>query len=209
MPQFSAILFDLDGTLIDTPKYWRDAYRIALKTQGHDFQDKDFQMLYPAGKPMGDWLTHLGMDLAYEGDLRSIRDAAYQEMLRMNVEWYPGAEICVRTVVESFPTGIVTGSHKSYIDAIEERIPIRSTVDVFFDTDDTQGKVNGLRKAAETLGVDPASCVYIGDQPFDVEAAQRTGMTSWIVRRPFAPEVFPWQPEKFFVELEEALQLLC
>ncbi|OGJ59662.1 hypothetical protein A2881_03395 [Candidatus Peribacteria bacterium RIFCSPHIGHO2_01_FULL_55_13] len=209
---FSAILFDLDGTLIDSPKLWREAYRRVLKDIGHAFRDEDFALLYPSGKPMRDWLTELGIEQSHYAALRTKRDELYEEMLRNEIVWHDDAETCFKTVAKKYPTGIVTGSHKTYIDAIEHRIPLRSLVKVLLDETDLEGKSkprpDGLLMAAQKLNVDPRECVYIGDQPFDAEAAKNAGMECWIVRRPFAPEKFHVKPQKRFDALEEALKFL-
>ena len=209
---FSAILFDLDGTLIDSPKLWREAYRGGLKDIGHTLQEKDFARLYPSGKPMRDWLMELGIDQSHYATLRTSRDRMYEDLLRNEVVWHDGAEACFKTIAKKYPTGIVTGSHKTYIDAIEHRIPLRSLVNVLLDETDLEGKSkprpDGLLRAAEQLNVDPKQCLYIGDQPFDALAAQNAGMECWIVKRPFAPEKFPVQPQKIFEVLEEALKFL-
>lgn len=183
-----------------------------LKTVGHDFRDEDFALLYPSGKPMRDWLTHLGIDQSHYATLRANRDKLYEEMLRSEIVWHDGAETCFKTITKKYPTGIVTGSHKTYIDAIEHRIPLRSLVNVLLDETDLDGKSkprpDGLLMAAEKLNVDPRSCLYIGDQPFDAEAAKNAGMECWIVRRPFAPDKFHVGPQKIFDALEEAMQFL-
>ena len=57
MESFSAILFDLDGTLIDSPRLWREAYRMVLREYNHSFRDEDFAVLYPTGKPLREWLS--------------------------------------------------------------------------------------------------------------------------------------------------------
>lgn len=212
MSPFSAILFDLDGTLIDSPRLWREAYRQILKTVGHTFKDEDFARLYPSGKPMRDWLTHLGIDHAHYPALRKERDQIYESLLRSEVDWHQDAETTFTAITEKYPTGIITGSHKTYIDAIEHRIPLRSLVDVILDETDLAGKSkpqpDGLLIAAEKLNVDPARCLYIGDQPFDAETAKNAGMECWIIRRPFAPAKFHVEPQKIFDALEETLKFL-
>ena len=102
---FSAILFDLDGTLIDSPKLWREAYRRVLKDIGHTLCDKDFGHLYPSGKPMRDWLMELGIDQSHYATLRTNRDRIYEEMLRSEIVWHDGAETCFKTIARKISHG--------------------------------------------------------------------------------------------------------
>jgi HAD superfamily hydrolase (TIGR01509 family) len=209
---FSAILFDLDGTLLDTPKLWFKAYCSAFHTYGYTLSDTDFRSLYSTGKPLNYWLEKLNIDVSHITNLRSLRDAAYETLLRTDAVWKPGAQQCLLSIQKRYPTGIVTGSRKTYIAAIEEHIPLRNSVDVFLDEDDFGGKSkpepDGLLLAAKMLGVDPTRCLYIGDQPCDADAARNAGMQCWIVIGEHTPKALPIQPDRTLHHIDEVVGLL-
>lgn len=211
MPDFSAILFDLDGTLIDTPRLWRDAYQMVFREIGFEFTDEEFRKLYPTGNPMRAWLEHLGIDAAHEAALRTKRDAVYEDLLRKESLWHPGAQELLQSLTGKFSTGIVTGSHTSYIDALEHHTPLRSMVDVFVDVDMVERSKphpEGLLLAASLLGVKPDTCLYIGDQPFDSEAAKGAGMECWILQTEFTPKSFTSPPDEFLRNFDPLSELI-
>ena len=189
---FRAVLFDLDGTLVDTIGYWIEAYLKTLLDVDVDIDTEEFLLTtYTLNKHFEDVLEYYGIDPGRADALRASRDRRYTDILRTRTLWLEGAETMLRNTVEKYPTAIITGSHKSYIDAMEEQIQLKSLISTIITTDDMGGRTkphpHGLLLACKELGVAPEQCVYIGDQVFDVEAANAAGMASCLLWTEYTP----------------------
>ncbi|MBI3618842.1 HAD family phosphatase [Candidatus Peregrinibacteria bacterium] len=190
---YAAILFDLDGTLVDTVGLYERASLQALTSNGFTMSPKHFLQKYAAGEHLQDILGEYGKTESDVPMLRSTRDSLYEHLLETEDVWFPGAEHLLTRAKDLAPVAIVTGSWRSYIDALERRAHLSSYTSVIITADDMgMGTVmkphpHGLFLAADRLHVAPERCIYIGDQLFDVEAAHRAGMHCCIVRGKYTP----------------------
>lgn len=182
------ILFDLDGTLIDSPKFWEQAYRETFAPMGITFTEEHFREFYPTGAALGEWMTWLNIDPSLQTQIRTERDRIYEELLRTQIEWIDGATSALEAIRKKYPVGIVTGSHRSYIHTIDERLPLSETVEYILTDDDFDDKAHGLRMCMEHFTVTPEECLYIGDMPFDEEAALATNITFRLTPNVYTPQ---------------------
>lgn len=125
----------------------------------------------------------------------------------------PGAEKILRYVqAEGIPSGIVTTAFRSFVDAVNEKLPIHALVNLLITAEDVgeKGKPNpyGLLLAVEKLGIKPMDAIYIGDQPFDVLAANAAGMESWLIQHPHTPVDAGKHAKLVLPNLIEALRIL-
>ncbi len=189
---FSAILFDLDGTLVSTIDVYYRAVRDSLGTIGIAVTKEQFDEWYKHPIHLEGMLAAHGLTEDEVPQIRALRDRLYIEHLRTETTWIDGAEDLLQRVTASHPVAIVTGSHMSYVDAIDECLGIKRYVQHYI-TADEMGKFmkphpHGLLLAADLLRVDPASCLYVGDQAFDMTAARACGMTGCLVPFAYTPE---------------------
>ncbi|MBP7114210.1 MAG: HAD family phosphatase [Candidatus Peribacteraceae bacterium] len=189
--KFAAILFDLDGTLIHTTHLYEEACIAGMRSIGLPFSPDDFRRLYPTSYAMTSWITDKGGDAGRIEEVRTARDLVYHELLSTRSEYCSGATN-ILTFLKDHPTGVVTNSWRSYLDAIHKKLSIYDRLTEIVTADDMgdlcKPHPHGLLMTADKLKADPKNSIYIGDQIFDLEAARAAGMTACLVRGPHSPE---------------------
>lgn len=209
---YSAILFDLDGTLVDSPDLWKRAIMEMFEEVGVRMTDDDFRKHYAPSPRLSVWLNTFGIDAAREPELRERRDAHYIRLLREQLSWLPGAKELLTALHGTVPLGMVTGSWMTYVDAVDERLGVKA----FFETIVTEDTMkpfskphpHGLFIAADRLGVEPRKCVYVGDMQGDLEAAHAAGMPCCIVRGTYTAQSAIEHAEHAVLNLGELLAVL-
>ncbi len=208
---YDAILFDLDGTLVDTIDLYKEACLGALGGAGLQFTEEDFVRMYPTGCSFNDWILHGGGKQEQVPELRDIRDNTYCNLLREHTVFLDGAEDLL-TSLAARPMAIVTGSWKRYVDAIDEKLTVSSRVGHLITADDLgdfhKPHPHGLFLAADRLGVDPTKCLYVGDQMFDVGASRAAGMKSCCIISRHTPKQAVQEADMVVRSLPELLNVL-
>lgn len=208
---YKAILFDLDGTLIDTIPLWQRAYLETLRAEGADMElDEFMQKVYFGNTHYNTIFEKFGFPEAEWERIREDRDNRYCDLLRTQAVWMPEAENMLEKVRAALPIGMMTGSWKMYVDALDEHLNIYDKFAATVTCDDTQGGRSkphpyGLELLAKQMQVDPRQCLYIGDQLFDIEAANAAGMTSCLLWQEWSP---PTAGEQASLQIESYDELL-
>ncbi|MFA6259562.1 MAG: HAD family phosphatase [Candidatus Peribacteraceae bacterium] len=208
-----AVLFDLDGTLVDTIDLYTEAYITALQLQGGIMDETRFIAdVYTNELSLRDVMALLSMDPAHEPRIRETRDTLYIELLSTRTEWLPHAEEILETVGRQCLSGIMTGSHRSYTDAIHTRLRLYDKTATVVTEDDIESRMKpdpyGLLLAAKNVGAPPEECVYVGDQLFDVQAARAAGMHACLVPNATTPARAHEEADIVFDDLRSVLTLL-
>jgi len=190
--KYSTILFDLDGTLVNTIALYERAVIDTMFHSGAVLTPGRFREMYHAGDSIAGLIREFGLDTTREQELRAKRDTIYMDLLRSQVHWYPGAENLLKNLSSDRSLGLVTGSRKTYVDAIEERLPLQRHFESIITMEDMDGfhkpHPHSLLLAADRLGIDPTTTIYVGDQLFDIHAAKAAGMPSVVVLTEYTPK---------------------
>ncbi|NOK63600.1 MAG: Beta-phosphoglucomutase [Chloroflexi bacterium AL-W] len=186
--QFRAVLWDMDGTLLDSAEYHWIAWRDALAAEGHPITYDQFQASF--GQRNDTILRgHYGPDLA-DDEIRRIGDLKeeqYREMVRTRgVALLPGVE---KWLIQLHKAGwrqaIATAAPKKNATTIVKALNIEPYIDALTSAEDVQhGKPDPqvFLMAAERVGVPPSRCIVVEDAPAGLEGARRAGMRTIGVR---------------------------
>lgn len=184
-----APLFDLDGTLVDTMHLYVESLIEGFAAAGITYTRDDFDRTFPTGMMLEEYLAAESLDPGLAPVIGGACDEAYLERLRNEAKLYPGVERMLDTIA-SRPHAIITGSRRRYVDAICARIPRLQSIPTITREDmhpHHKPHPHGLLLAMQRLNLQPEQCVYVGDQPFDIEAATRAKMLGILLRTGHTP----------------------
>jgi HAD superfamily hydrolase (TIGR01509 family) len=178
------VLWDLDGTLIDSAGLHWIAWRDTLLAQGRSVQPGDFANTF--GKRNDEILHELfGTAIAVDWIERvsEAKEQAYRRMLReQGLAPLPGAFDWLRRLRESgWKQALASSAPRPNIEAVFEALSLKRFLDVVVSADEVgRGKPDPaiFLEAARRLGLAPERCVVVEDAPAGLEAARRAGMPS-------------------------------
>jgi pyrophosphatase PpaX len=167
-----AVLFDLDGTLIDTIELIRVSFRHATRTVlGHELPDE--VTMRNVGQPLIEQFREMAPD-HYEELLAVYREFNHAKHDELAKE-YPGTRETLRELRErGLPIGIVTSKGDVAATMGIDRFGLREYADIIVTADDVETHKPDpypLTHAATRLGVEMRYCMYVGDSPHDMQAA--------------------------------------
>ena len=193
-PTFDAVLFDLDGVLVDTEPWW-DEVRVEF-ARGHDRPWGPNDQHAVMGGNSREWaavmrerldLGHLEQDAIQDaivaGVVAKYRAAAVLPLI-------PGAVETVRRVAATHPVAIASSAHRAVIEAAVDALGLRAILDEIVSSDDVAaGKPDPAvyLLAAARLGVDPGRCLVVEDSVNGVRAGKAAGMTVALVPNASVP----------------------
>jgi len=179
MPEPTAVLFDMDGTLIDSEPVWFDTEVRLLAEHGFDLGREHWQRVLgqPNEVACGYLIEVSGIPLTWR-ELSERIETAMVEQLSQGVELLPGAkELLVELQAAGVPTALVSASSRRIVDACLGAIGadfFRHTVSGD-DVERTKPDPEPYLRAAELLGVDPAGCVVVEDSPIGTASGAAAG----------------------------------
>jgi beta-phosphoglucomutase len=176
-----AILWDMDGVLVNSMEFHYQAYREVLSEFGRDLSREEY-----LGSLIGlrnyVILRRLLGDLPPEEieRLAVAKEAAFRRRVAGNVQPLPGAaELVRRGRVAGLKQAIVSSTPCENIELVVDSLGLASMFDAIVGEEDAErGKPDpeGFLVAAERLSVPPADCVVIEDAPEGIAAGKAAGM---------------------------------
>jgi sugar-phosphatase len=177
-----AVIFDMDGLLIDSEPFWHNAHKSVLRQFGHTVSER--QLRDVAGKKTIDitrhWCALYGItEQTPEKMASQIFDMVILDVQREGT-LLPGAEVLIKVLKnENVIMGIASSSPMEIIDAVVEKFKIAPYMDAIHSaTDENRGKPfpDVFIAAARSLNVEPKECLVFEDSLNGVKAAKAAGM---------------------------------
>jgi phosphoglycolate phosphatase len=180
--QPAAVIFDLDGTLIDTAAEFIVVVQ-ALRAE-HQRPPMDPDRIRASVSSGARALVALALDMDESHpdfeDKRLRLLALYSEVLGTEANLYPGIQALLETLLaRDIPWGIATNKPRAYTEPLLERLalsPAPGSVTCPDDVSERKPHPEALFLNCQQLQCEAANSIYVGDHERDIEAGRRAGM---------------------------------
>jgi HAD superfamily hydrolase (TIGR01509 family) len=176
----AAVIFDLDGVLIDSEPVWESVRREYVASHHGRWQPDSQERLMGMSTP--EWAAYLAGELGVErppeavaAEVTELMGERYGERLPL----LPGAVAAVRRLAARWPLGLASSSPPRLIGLVLERAGIGDLFGVHVSTEEVgRGKPapDVYLEVAARLGQPPADCVAVEDSSNGVRSAAAAGM---------------------------------
>jgi len=217
MLTFSAVLFDLDGTLVDTAPDLAFALNFLLREQGRS--PLTYEEIRPQASNGSAALIKLGFDIgpadeAYK-ELQQRFINLYQQNIARETRLFDGMEAVLEKLeANSISWGIVTNKPAFLTDPLVEKLALTDRAACVVSGDTTahsKPHPAPMLHACELINHAPEDCLYIGDAERDIQAGKNTNMRTMTARWGYlAPHDQPesWQADIIIDHPRDILQWL-
>ena len=180
-----AVLWDMDGTLVDTEPYWIEAeWALAEEHGGTWSQEHALQLVGNDLLSSGRYIReHMGIDLTPEEIVDRLLDGVVARV-EQRVPWCPGArELLLDLQAAGLPCALVTMSWTRFVAPILAELPDDTFAAVVTGDEVAQGKPHPepYLTAARLLGVEAGDCLAIEDSATGARSAEAAGCTVLVV----------------------------
>lgn len=195
------ILFDLDGTLVDTAHDL--AYALNLQRERHGLAILPLQTIRPFASHGSKGLLSVGFALSPEDDsfepMREEYLALYDQVLTRKPILFDGvAELLETLDSKTIPWGVVTNKPRRFTQPLLQNIGLLERAACVVSGDDAarpKPYPDTLLLACEQADVSPQHCWYVGDAERDIVAGRAAGMQTVVAMYGYLSEAD--QPEKW------------
>ena len=187
-----AVIFDLDGVLVESEGLWNRAKRELVDAHGVPWpEDAERTMMGMSSPEWSGYLADLGVPLAPS----AISDAVVARLSEIYAEelpLLPGAQEAVRRLAARWPLGVASSSNRPIIELVLAEAGVQGCFAVTVSSEEVaRGKPapDVYLEAARRLGAPPGDCVAIEDSTNGLRAAHAAEMgVVAIPNREFAPD---------------------
>jgi len=208
---FKAVIFDLDGLLIDSEQYWRKATTLFFKRHNKPYSDSISEKVMGMG--LREIIEFFKTTYGFTGDTDALieeRRGLMYELLLKHLTLMPGAQAIIMSLSShNIPMAIATSGHtKEKTKEILERLKIQNYFTAIVSGDDfekAKPAPDMYLTAARMLHIAPADCLVFEDAPNGVVAGKAAGMTVYAVNKDtlLQEKLRKAGADKVFTSLEE------
>ena len=181
----AAVLWDMDGTLVDTEPYWIECeFALAEKYAGTWTHEHALQIV---GGDLIDSATYIREHMGIDRTPRQIVDELLDGVIacvQREVPWRPGArELLEELRTSGVPCALVTMSWTRFVDPILAELPAHSFAEVITGDQVSRGKPDPepYVAAARALALEPSRCLAIEDSDTGSRSAAAAGCAVLVV----------------------------
>lgn len=219
LQHIQAVLFDLDGTLIDTaPDFIRIIKELCAEANVEPVSDEEIRVQVSEGSKAMVRLFHpeLHDDSPELTHYRNEFLRRYAANIAVHTTLFDGMDAVLRELeAKNIPWGIVTNKPRSLSVALLDALDLTKRCAVLVCPDDvkhTKPDPEPMYLAASIIGVTPENIIYVGDHPRDIDAGRAAGMKTVLAAYGYLPpelaaDLDSWKAD-FIIQHAKELQTL-
>jgi len=186
-----AVVFDMDGVLVDTEQVWDDVREELVRERGGRWHEGAQAAMM--GMSSVEWSRYMHDDLGLVEQPDEINDEVVRRMLARYRDELPlldGAVTAVERLAAAFPLALASSSNRPLIDAVLVAAGIAAHFAATVSSEEVaSGKPapDVFLEAARRLGVEPSRCAAVEDSSNGLRAAHAAGMRVLALPNPHYP----------------------
>ena len=187
----AAVIFDLDGVLMDSEQRWNGAKEALVRETGGRWREEAPSVMM--GMSSSEWAAYLRDELGVPLDAEEISRDVVRRMedgYRSSLPLLPGAAGAVRALAARWPLGLASSSNREIIDLVLELSGFGDAFRVTLSSEEVaRGKPapDVYLETAHDLGAEPGGCVAIEDSSNGLRSAHAAGMAVIAIPNPHYP----------------------
>lgn len=206
MTGFDAVIFDMDGVLVDGEPLHFETVNELLGREGKSISLEQYKPYMGTKTGWADMIADFGLSQPreyYSPIYRELVLARYRERSSA----LPGALSIVTALrMANQRLALASSSIRPWVEACLDKIGLGTAFEeIVTGSEIENGKPDPeiYLLAAEKLGVDPKRCLAFEDAPAGIESARRAGMTVWAVRTEYTRDLLLPNPDREFDSLAD------
>jgi HAD superfamily hydrolase (TIGR01509 family) len=198
-----AVVFDLDGVLLESEQVWNQAKQELVAERGGRWSEQAARDMMGMSSP--EWSRYVRDELGVAldpGEISADVVARLERIYRERLPWIEGAREAVEQLSRRWPLGLASSSNREIIDLFLELSGLADHFAVTVSSEEvTRGKPapDVYLEAARRLGVAPGACTAVEDSENGIRAAKAAGM------RVIALPNSEWPPAADALDLADAV----
>jgi HAD superfamily hydrolase (TIGR01509 family) len=175
-----AVIFDMDGVLMDSEQLWNEAKEELVRASGGHWRDDAPRAMMGMSSP--EWSEYMRAELGLDLDAQEINRAVVhrmEELYREHLPLLPGAVDVVRALHRRWPLALASSANREIIDFVLDAAGLAGEFSATVSSEEVKrGKPapDVYLEAARRLGTAPERCVAIEDSSNGLRSAAAAGM---------------------------------
>jgi HAD superfamily hydrolase (TIGR01509 family) len=175
-----AVVFDLDGVIVDSEQVWDEVREQLAKERGGRWHEGAQAAMMGMSSP--EWSAYMHDEIGLEESPEEINDEVVHRMLaryRESLPLFDGAVEAVRRLATAYTLAVASSSNRPLIEVVLERAGLAELFAVVVSSEEVAaGKPapDVYLETARRLGAEPVRCAAIEDSANGIRAAHAAGM---------------------------------
>lgn len=186
-----AVVFDLDGVIVDTEQVWDEVREALVRERGGRWSERAQADMMGMSSP--EWSAYMHDELGLEESPAELNDEVVRRMLeryREELPLLPGAVEAVRRLAGAFRLAVASSSNRPLIEAVLEGAGIAELFEAVVSSEEVaRGKPapDVYLEAMRRLGVEPARAAAVEDSANGLRSAHAAGLRVLALPNPHYP----------------------